>query len=371
MKKIRLITLTNLLFITSIFAQSPEKMSYQAVIRDGVNALVTNQAVGIQISILKDNATGTPVYVETQNPTSNTNGLITLEIGTGTTSDDFSTIDWGNGIYFIKTETDPTGGSNYTITGTSQLMSVPYALHAKTASSVTNDQVDDADADATNEIQDLADVTAIDNSVDEQLKNVTDPTDAQDAATKAYVDALETKLTALESRIEALEPPKVGDFHAGGVVFWVNPNDNSHGLVCAVSDLSSTAFYACYASTSAGSTLSSIGAGAQNTADILASCATPGTPVELSSSLTLNGYNDWFLPSRDELEEMYTHRALINTTSAQNGGSDFSAIGSTAYYWSSTEDGFLRAYVWVFEYGYWISTDKEYPGYSSRAVRAY
>ncbi|MEA3508406.1 MAG: FISUMP domain-containing protein, partial [Synergistota bacterium] len=81
---------------------------------------------------------GTAVYVETQTPTTNVNGLVSIEIGAGTVqSGDFTTIDWANGPYFIKTETDPAGGTNYTITGTSQLLSVPYALHAKSADTVT------------------------------------------------------------------------------------------------------------------------------------------------------------------------------------------------------------------------------------------
>ena len=120
------------------FAQSPEKMSYQAVIRNSRNALVTNTQVGMQISILQYSANGTTVYLETQTPTSNANGLVSVEIGAGTVvGGDFTTIDWANGPYFIKTETDPAGGTSYTITGTSQLLSVPYALHAKTAETVT------------------------------------------------------------------------------------------------------------------------------------------------------------------------------------------------------------------------------------------
>jgi len=125
-------TVGALLLTLSSFAQAPEKMSYQAVIRGANNALVTNQQVGMQISILQGSKA---VYEETQTPTSNTNGLVSLEIGTGTViSGSFTAIDWSAGTYFIKTETDPTGGTNYTITGTSQLLSVPFALYATTSS---------------------------------------------------------------------------------------------------------------------------------------------------------------------------------------------------------------------------------------------
>jgi hypothetical protein len=135
MKKIYSI-IAALMLTASVFAQAPEKMSYQAVVRDAGNTLVTTQPVGMQISILQGGSTGTPVYVETQTPTTNANGLVSLEIGTGTlVSGNFSIIDWGNDTYFIKTETDPTGGTTYTITGTTQLMSVPFALYAKTSGS--------------------------------------------------------------------------------------------------------------------------------------------------------------------------------------------------------------------------------------------
>ena len=135
--------LATVLLTASVFTQAPEKMSYQAVIRDASNNLVTSQSVGMQVSILQNSASGTAVYVETQTPTTNANGLVSIEIGNGTVqSGDFATIDWANGSYFIKTETDPAGGTNYTITGTSQLLSVPYALHAKTAESITDAETD-------------------------------------------------------------------------------------------------------------------------------------------------------------------------------------------------------------------------------------
>jgi hypothetical protein len=123
---------------SSLYAQSPNKMSYQAVIRNSSNTLVTNSAVGMRISILQTSTSGIAVYVETQTPTTNANGLASIEIGGGTVvSGNFATIDWANGPYFVKTEIDPTGGLNYTISGTSQLLSVPYALYAATAGNNT------------------------------------------------------------------------------------------------------------------------------------------------------------------------------------------------------------------------------------------
>ena len=118
----------------NVLAQSPQKMSYQAVVRNTSGVLMDNQAVGMKISILQGSVTGTAVYVESHTTTTNANGLATIEIGGGTVvTGTFAGIDWSNGTYFIKTETDPTGGTNYTVAGTSQILSVPYALHAKTA----------------------------------------------------------------------------------------------------------------------------------------------------------------------------------------------------------------------------------------------
>lgn len=151
-------TLIGITLLSAVsFAQAPDKMSFQAVVRNASNGLVVSSPVGMKISILQGSVSGSAIYAETQTPTSNTNGLVSVEIGSGTVvTGDFSTIDWVNGPYFIKTETDPTGGTNYTISGTTQLLSVPYALFAKTAENVTNDMVNDADADPTNEIQTLS-----------------------------------------------------------------------------------------------------------------------------------------------------------------------------------------------------------------------
>jgi len=134
-----LTTLLAMFLIANTFAQTPEKMKYQAVIRDSNGHVVTNQAIGMQISIIQGDLPGTVVYTETQSLLSNANGLTSTEIGTGTiVLGDFSTIDWANGPFFLQIETDPTGGTNYTVTGTNQLLSVPYAMHSKTADSLTD-----------------------------------------------------------------------------------------------------------------------------------------------------------------------------------------------------------------------------------------
>ncbi|MCO6163156.1 hypothetical protein [Flavobacterium sp. NRK F7] len=131
--------LATLLVTASIFAQAPEKMSYQAIVRDASDALVVSTTVGMQISILQGSAAGTAVYVETQTPTTNANGLVSIEVGSGSVvSGTFNTIDWSSNSYYIKTDVDPTGGSTYPISGTSQLLSVPYALFAKSSGGVAN-----------------------------------------------------------------------------------------------------------------------------------------------------------------------------------------------------------------------------------------
>lgn len=121
---------------------------------------------------------------------------------------------------------------------------------------------------------------------------------------------------------------KVGDFHEGGVVFWMDAA-NEHGLVCAIEDLGSTN-WGDNGFDSENSNL--IGAGAQNTMDLILLSNTSGTAIDLCNNLNLNGYSDWFLPSVKELEVMAYHKQLINTSATENGGENF--VYPT--YWTST-----------------------------------
>ena len=143
MKRV-LTLLTTVIFLSASFlqktvtAQTPDRISCQAVIRNSSSQLITNTQIGMQISILQGTVDGTTVYSETHTPMTNNNGLVSIEIGGGNVvSGDLTTIDWANGPYFIKTETDPAGGTNYTISAINRLLSVPYAFHSKTAESFT------------------------------------------------------------------------------------------------------------------------------------------------------------------------------------------------------------------------------------------
>jgi hypothetical protein len=125
-----------ILFPTIAGAQAPNRMSYQAVVRSAQNKLVKNHKVGMRISILYGKLKR-PVYVETQMPTTNTNGMVTIRIGAGKKQlGNFTTINWAKGFFYLKTEIDVKGGKSYGITSTSQLLTVPFAFHAETAGSI-------------------------------------------------------------------------------------------------------------------------------------------------------------------------------------------------------------------------------------------
>ncbi|MEC5166792.1 hypothetical protein RCH18_002541 [Flavobacterium sp. PL11] len=136
------LTFIVLLFVTSIvnvFAQSPEKMSYQAIIRLQDNTLAINSNINLKIVIHQGSISGTTVYQENHSIRTNSNGLVTLEIGTGKNlNGNFDKIAWEKGPYFIETQVDLAGGTNYNIIGNTQLLSVPYALHAKTAENLVS-----------------------------------------------------------------------------------------------------------------------------------------------------------------------------------------------------------------------------------------
>ncbi len=378
-----------ILFETALSAQSPETMSYQAVVRDAEDQLFINQPVGMQISILQGSVDGISVYVERHFPTTNANGLVTIVIGTGTVLEGgFAEIDWTSGPYFLKTETDLNGGSNYTIAGTSQLLSVPYALHAKTAESVIGDITETDPAVSANfDFTDAANGDLLQFNGTKWVK-VTPDYISDYTVNESDVTAHESAITVTESQISDLgtyietesDPTvtkySVGDFAHGGIVFWVDES-GQHGLVCSKKDQSTFGVYWNQGiNKSSQAKGDGIYAGEANTSLIIAANVALGEHLNTYAARLCNEYKikeggtiygDWYLPSMEELMLMYRHRAAIDATANKNFGSSF----ASSDYWSSTEYTTTHARYLSFDSGNKNVTSKFGNKLRVRAIRSF
>lgn len=141
-----------LLLSTGLMAQTPTKgFKYQAIARDNTGQVLMDRDISIRISIIKGEQNGSTEFSEIHTVTTNKYGLFSLHIGIGGNANgDFEDVDWGSNKHFLRIEMDANGGNDFFVIGTSELLSVPYALHAETVKNP-----DDADADPVNEIQDL------------------------------------------------------------------------------------------------------------------------------------------------------------------------------------------------------------------------
>lgn len=136
MKKYSFIFIITCIISTSLFAQAPKSFKYQAVVRNNSGLVLQNQNVSFRINLLENAINGTSVYEEVHNVQSNEFGVVNINIGQGSVaSGNFNNINWSSNSYFIKTEFDETGGTNYQFMGVSQLLSVPYALYSETSGS--------------------------------------------------------------------------------------------------------------------------------------------------------------------------------------------------------------------------------------------
>ncbi|MDA9056725.1 fibrobacter succinogenes major paralogous domain-containing protein [Flavobacteriaceae bacterium] len=196
MKKFYAILCLAIASLTQLHAQAPQGFNYQATVRNSAGDLILNTNVYFKFNVMQGSQTAVPIFTETHYVPTDDLGQVNLVIGQGTsTTGTFSELDWSLGSYYLGIELDT--GSGYVAMGTTQLLSVPYALYAENS------------GNSTPTTPNLEAVLAENNSANnQQIKDLQDPTQAQDAATKAYIDAL---ITSLQNQIDALQPTSVTD----------------------------------------------------------------------------------------------------------------------------------------------------------------
>ncbi len=421
---------TMLLLSVSAFSQVPQYISYQAVVRNSNNVLVTNSQVGVSISIVKDSANGTVVYNELHTPTTNANGLFSIAIGSAPfSSGKFSTINWSTGVYYIKSQIDPTGGLNFSITGTSQILCVPYAIYAANGTQSGNNVGDMqywngtkwvilpagpngsvltisngiptwVTGSGTGGVVAPTVTTTVPSSITSSSALVggnltsnggasvtsygvcyattTDPTTSNTTVSVgAGTGSFSTTITGLISNttyyvrayatnsagtsygsqqtlttLSGTTPTyTVGESYGGGTIFYID-STKQHGLIAAQSDAGGITPWdqstsGTFTTTNAIDT--TVGGGAANTTKIVAALGSGSYAANIASQ-TANGYSDWYLPSKGELELIFNNLTQVGLGNMTKN-----------VYWSSSEYNTNQAWAQDFSktitdvYTYWKS----------------
>jgi hypothetical protein len=293
-------------------AQAPQGFNYQATARNNTGQLLLNQSVLVNFKILQNSDTGPVVYSENQTATTDDLGYINLVVGQGTaTTGTFAGINWASGTYYLGIELNT--GSGYVAMGTTQLLSVPYALYANTSGSTTGNS----------------------------------------GGFTHYV----------------------GELFGGGIVVSVWKTAGvEHGLIASLTDLSAGIQWTtpAFQNTLIGPAAQSPRDGLANTNAIVAQAGVgTGYAAGLCKAYNAGGFTDWYLPAAWELNQCYNSAMIVNELLGNTNGFQFSS-NNTSYYWSSTEYNNANAWAQQFGNNNTGSASKNYfGGLVVRAVRRF
>jgi hypothetical protein len=319
MKKISFLLLLCVTLITTAYAQiPPNAFNYSAVARNAAGDPIATSTIGIQITILKTSPTGASQYMENHFVNTDAFGLFNLVIGAGAAqSGNMATIDWSNDNYYLKVGMDAAGGSSFVIMGTTQFLSVPYALYAKSAGSVSS------------------------NTGGGNFTHY------------------------------------IGEEFGGGVVFhlWRDAQGQEHGLIVDKVDLSTAQEWSNVHDVAVGPAAQSSWDGLSNSNAIVNQPGHTGSAAALCLNSTNGGQTDWYLPSIDELSLLWHARFNVNKALSAMAGAAVLPSDYVAY-WSSSENGYdyYNYFAWNFYFDNGSSSYVDYGKYHTyyvRAVRAF
>jgi hypothetical protein len=306
------ITLCFLLLTLVVNAKTPPNaFNYSAVARNAAGQPIATTTIGIQITILKTSPAGVSQYSENHFVNTDAFGLFNLVIGAGAVqSGSMGTIDWSNDNYYLKVGMDAAGGTNFLTMGTTQLLSVPYALHAKTAESLVGGG-------------------------------------SGGGGFTHYI----------------------GEEFGGGVVFhlWKDAQGVEHGLIVDKTDLSTSQVWSNIDATLIGASAQSSWDGLSNSNAIVGQAGHTSSASALCLNSTNGAQSDWHLPSVQALNMLWNNYYTVARSLTQISGA---TQLQPAYYWSSTEDGYFGAWYFNFNYGN-ATNDTKSATYYVRAVRAF
>jgi hypothetical protein len=333
-------------FTGLLYSQVPQKMSYQAIIRDGAQNLVMNQGIGMRLTILDGM---TAVFVETHSATTDINGLVTVDVGTGTpVTGTLDAVNWGSGVFTIKTETDISalGGTTYTIIGTSDIMSVPYALYVKEA----------ADATFSGDYNDLINKPVLDGTETKVNAGQHITVSGTGAAGSPYVVSAMPVVGGFSNYLGK----DVGD----GIIFYIYTGTDGKERVLIANYNESKQVLQNPTTTTGGNRTYD---GVFNTTLYTNSAAK--TYVESLGP-------GWYIPSIDELSYMWQNRFHLNRGLAAHGAGAtlLTLLNGDSKYWSSSESVSVPNIAWHFDFETGLaglSFSKSNPGgFYVRAIRA-